>query len=60
MNNGNILFALLGGLSVVLVWAIASVSLTAHTFMVGLSAYAVIASLLVAFQDYDHSVKSLR
>jgi hypothetical protein len=43
-----------------LVWAIASVSLTAHTFMVGMSAYAVIASLLVAFQDYDHVVKSLR
>ncbi|MGY8717302.1 MAG: hypothetical protein ACKVI3_05930 [Verrucomicrobiia bacterium] len=59
MNNGNILFAIIGGLAVASVWAIASVSLTAHTFMVGLSVYAVIATLLVAFQDYDHNSKSL-
>ncbi|GAB5562422.1 MAG: hypothetical protein SynsKO_40690 [Synoicihabitans sp.] len=60
MNNGNILYAFLGGLIVALVWAVTTVSLTMQTLAMGLSAYAVVASLLVAFQDYDHTTKSLR
>lgn len=59
MNNGNILYAFIGGLIVASAWIATVVSVTAQSFAIGLSAYAVIASLLVAFDDYDRGIKSL-
>ncbi len=59
MNKENILYAFIGGLTVAMAWA-ASVALTMQVLWVGLCGYAVVASLLMAFQDYDHTYKSLR